>query len=257
MSELVTHRIQTHATKLKLLHLAEAVDLVVTRAQEGQLSYRDFLDLVLEEELGVREGRRFKNALKLAGLPHHKTLDSFDFAFQPDLDVVRVKELATLRFVEQKANVIFLGPPGTGKTHLAVALAIAACQRGFSIYFTTLDDLVRQLKTADHRGPLQQKLKTYLKPTVLVVDEVGYLRLDRTEANYLFQLVSRRYERGSLILTSNKTFPEWAEVLGDEVLAAAILDRLLHHAEVLTINGPSYRLKDRLSLLRAGSPARV
>jgi DNA replication protein DnaC len=168
MSELLTQRIQVAATKLKRLHLAETVDTLITRAQEGQVGYREFLDFVLEEELGVREGRRFKQALKLAGLPYHKTLDSFDFAFQPDLDVVRVKELATLRFVEQKGNAIFLGPPGTGKTQLAVALAITACQHGFSIDFTTLDDLVQQLKTAEHRNQLQHTLKTYLKAALLI-----------------------------------------------------------------------------------------
>jgi DNA replication protein DnaC len=148
MREFLTQRIQASTIKLKLLHLVEAVDTLVTRAEKGQAGYREFLDLVLEEEWGIREGRRFKQALKLPGLLSHKTLDGFDFTFQPDLDVVQVKELATLRFVEQKANTIFLGPPGTGKTYLAVALAIVACQRGFSIYFTTLDALVQQLKTA-------------------------------------------------------------------------------------------------------------
>jgi DNA replication protein DnaC len=163
MSALLTQRIQVAATKLTRLHLAEMVDTLITRAQEGQVGYREFLDLVLEEELGVREGRRFKQALKLTGLPSHKTLDSFDCAFQPDLDVVRVKELATLRFVEQKGQAIFLGPPGAGKTHVAVALAITACQQGFPIYFTTLDDLVQQLKTAEHRNQLPHQLKTSLK----------------------------------------------------------------------------------------------
>jgi DNA replication protein DnaC len=140
---------------------------------------------------------------------------------------------------------------------LAVALAIAACQRGFSIYFITLDDLVQQLKVADQRHQLHYKLKTYLKPALLVTDEVGYLRLDRVEANNFFQLICRRYERGSMIVTSNKALSEWADLLGDEVLAAGILDRLLHHAEVRPINWPSYRLKDRLSLARAGSMART
>jgi DNA replication protein DnaC len=166
MSELLTQRIQTSATTLKLLHLAEMVDALITRAQEGPVGYREFLDLVLEEELGVREGRRVKQAHKLARLPYHKTLDGFDFAFQPDLDVVRVKELATLRFVEQQGHAIFPGPPGTGKAHLAVALALAACQRGFSISCTTLDDLVQQLKTVESRHQLQHKLKTYLKPAL-------------------------------------------------------------------------------------------
>jgi DNA replication protein DnaC len=159
--------------------------------------------------------------------------------------------------VERNANAIFLGPPGTGKTHLAVALAIAACQRGFSIYFTALDDLVQQIKIAEHRNQLQPKLKAYLNPALLVVDEVGYLQLARVEANYLFQLLCRRYERGSVIATNNKAFSGWAELFGDEVLAAAILDRLLHHAEVLPINGPSYRLKDRLTLGRSGTMART
>lgn len=254
MSSLTTDRIRETATKLGLTHLTEVVTQLVDRAEAAQMGYLDFVDLLLEEELGLREGRRFRNALKLSGLPHHKTLDEFDFAFQPDLDARKVRDLATLEFVRAKSNVALLGPPGVGKTMIAVALAVAACQAGFSIYFTTLDDLVRKLRAAEATGRFNRQLGSYLRPAVLVVDEVGYLPLDRDEANMVFQLISRRYERGSMIITSNKAFTEWGNVLGDDVLATAILDRLLHHCDVLAINGPSYRLKDRLNLVTGGEP---
>lgn len=245
MSELVLDRIRDHATRLALTHLAAEAETLAGRAEADTMGYLDFLDLVLEDEVGHRDGRRFRNALKLSGLPHHKSLDTFEFAFQPDLDPRRVRDLAALAFVAAKANIALLGPPGVGKTHLAVALAVAACQAGYSIYFTTVDDLVRQLRMAEAAGRFAKKLQTYLKPAVLVLDEVGYLPLSRAEANMVFQLVSRRYERGSIILTSNKPFSDWGQVFADDILATAILDRLLHHADVVSINGPSYRLKDR------------
>jgi DNA replication protein DnaC len=182
-------------------------------------------------------------------LPHHKTLDEYDFSFQPDLDPRKVKDLATLSFVDGKANAALLGPPGVGKTHIAVAQAVAACRASYSIYFTSLDDMVRNFKTAEAAGRLTNKLGTYLRPSVLVVDEVGYQPLERAEANLVFQVISKRYEKGSIILTSNKTFSEWGQMFGDEVLATAILDRLLHHCEVISINGPSYRLKNRLKAI--------
>ena len=254
MSALVTGRIREHATRLGLTHLTDTISQLVARAETEQLGYLEFVDLLLEEELGLREGRRFRNALKLSGLPHHKTIDEFDFAFQPDLDARKVRDLATLAFIDAKSNVALLGPPGVGKTMLAVGLAVAACRAGYSIYFTSLDDLIRRLRTAEATGRFARQLQAYLRPAVLVVDEVGYLPLDRAEANMVFQLVSRRYERGSMIITSNKSFAEWGAVLGDDVLATAILDRLLHHCDVLSINGPSYRLKDRLNLVTGGDP---
>lgn len=249
MSELVTTRIRTTAVKLGLPHLAGALHEFAQRAETDKVGYLDFLDLVLEEELAVREERRFRAGLRLSKLPHHKTLDEYDFGFQPDLDPRKIRDLATLAFVQAKANLALLGPPGVGKTHIAVALAVAACRAGFTVYFTTLDDMVRHLKAADAIGQLTRKLHTYLRPNVLVVDEVGYQPLERAEANLVFQVISKRYEKGSTLLTSNKSFGEWGQVFGDEVLATAILDRLLHHCDVVAINGPSYRLKNRLAAI--------
>jgi DNA replication protein DnaC len=237
VSELLTNRIRTTAAKLGLPHLAGALQEFARRADSETMGYLDFLDLVLEEELAVREDRRFRNGLRLSKLPHHKTLDEYDFAFQPELDPRKIRDLATLAFVQAKANVALLGPPGVGKTHIAVALAVAACRAGFSVYFTTLDDMVRQLKAADTIGRLTSKLQVYLRPNVLVIDEVGYQPLERAEANLVFQVISKRYERGSTLLTSNKSFGEWGQVFGDEVLATAILDRLLHHCDVVASKG--------------------
>lgn len=249
MSELTSTRIREAADRLGLTHLPDHIADMVARAEAEQLGYFDFLDLVLGEEVELREQRRFRNALKLSGLPHHKTLAEFDYAFQPDLEPRRIKDLATLEFIDARSNIALLGPPGVGKTHVAIALAVAACQAGHSIYFTSLDDLVRKLKIAEATGRFNKQLNAFLRPSVLVVDEVGYLRLEREEANMFFQLISRRYERGSMIITSNKAFNEWGAVLGDDILATAILDRLLHHCEVLPINGPSYRLRNRMNLI--------
>ena len=170
MSELVTARIRATAAKLGLPHLTETLTGHVERADAAQMGYLDFLDLILEEELAVREERRLRHALRASKMPHHKTLDEYDFSYQPELDPRKVRDLATLAFVEARANAALLGPPGVGKTHIAVALAVAACRAGYTVYFTTLDDMVRQLKAADAIGRLASKLRTYLRPHVLVLD---------------------------------------------------------------------------------------
>jgi DNA replication protein DnaC len=253
VSELVTTRVHDTAAKLGLPHLAANLDQLVARADGQTMGYLDFVDLLLQEELAVRDERRFRAGLRLSKLPHHKTLDSYDFAFQPDLDPRKVRDLATLAFVQAHTNVALLGPPGVGKTHIAVSLAVAACRAGFTVYFSTLDDMVRNLQAADGIGRLTSKLHTYLRPNVLVIDEIGYQPLERSEANLVFQVISKRYEKGSTLLTSNKSFGEWGQIFGDEVLATAILDRLLHHCEVIAINGPSYRLKNRLHAINPSS----
>jgi DNA replication protein DnaC len=249
MGELLTERIATNARELKLLGLAETADELVDRAESAKLGYREFLDLVLESEVGVLEGRRYASRLKLSGLPHHKTLDEFDISFQPELDPKRVAELRSLRFIERRVCALLLGPPGVGKSHIAVGLAMDALRAGYLVRYTTLDDLVGDLRTAERLGKLRQKLAQYQRPHLLVCDEVGYLPLEPADANRFFQLINRRYSHSSTIVTSNKRIPEWAALLGDEVLAAAILDRLLHDAEILTINGPSWRLRGRGDIL--------
>lgn len=204
MAELITQRIAHNARELKLLGLADSADELIDRAEHAQLGYREFLDLILESEVGVLEGRRYASRLKLSGLPHHKTLDDFDVAFQPELDHKRLAELRSLRFIERRVSSLILGPPGVGKTHIAVALAMQALRAGYLVRYTTLDDLVRELRQADQLGSLRNKLAHYQRPHLLICDEVGYLPLEHADANRFFQLINRRYTRSSMIVTANK-----------------------------------------------------
>lgn len=238
MEQLTSERLQDNLMRLKLSRAAEVLDTVAEQAKENKSSYFSFLDHLLEEEVAAKEKRRIQTAMKTAGLPGAKTIEQYDFSFHPQLDKKEVMELFDLSFVAGKENVIFLGPPGVGKTHLAISLAIKACHHGFKVYFTTMDTLIKKLK----EGATRQK--AYLSSSLVVVDEVGYLPVTTEEAYLFFQFVSHRYERNSTIITSNKSFGDWQELFGDPVIATAILDRLLHHSRVVNIKGHSYRLKE-------------
>lgn len=233
---------------LEELGLDQAAGVLESKAEQaakGNWSYIEFLHWLLEEEVASRRKRSLKTRIRLAKLPANKTLTNFDFEAQPSIDQRLIAELATLSFLDRADNILLLGPPGVGKTHLAVALALRALEEGHTACFVTLNDLMINLQKADQTNKLEKRIRAYLKPKLLVIDEVGYLPLDRAKSNLLFQLISRRYEKGSIILTSNKSYGDWGSFLGDPVMAAAILDRLLHHSITINIKGESFRLRER------------
>ena len=210
----------------------------------------EILDHLLSEEVKGKRSERYETKLKYAGFPFRKTMEEFDFSFQKSIDRSVMDDLMTLRFIHNRENVVFLGPPGVGKTHLSVALGMRAPRSDTSTYYISAVKLVQSLRKEYLRDRLNILLRSYSRYALMIVDEIGYLPLNREESNLLFQLVSYRYEKSSTVFTSNKSFSEWGEVIGDQVMASAILDRILHHCTVLNIKGESYRLKDR----RKGNP---
>lgn len=242
-------RIRHDLVGLKMPRALEALDQIVRRLEHGEIGALEAIDILLAEELTLRENSRIKTALRMGRLATIKTLAGFDFSFQPTLDRDRILTLAQLGFVGRSEVVHFLGPPGTGKSHLAIALGVEAVKAGRSVYFCTLADLLSQLARAEREGRLLERIRFFCRPALLIVDEIGYLPVVPGGGNLFFQLVNARYERGSMILTSNRGFAEWGEVFGDPVVATALLDRLLHHAVVVQIEGSSYRLRQHAELM--------
>lgn len=239
-------RLGEHLRKLRLLKSGERLEALLQQAAANDVPYADFLEQVLSEEVAAKTSKNVAMRTAMARFPFVKPLETFDFSYQPSIDKKQVIDLSSCHFIEHGDNVIVLGPPGVGKTHMAVSLGLKAIEAGYRVLFTTAAHLIGSLTKAMAEGKLDDKLKFYTTPRLLIIDEIGYLPIDRQGANLFFQLISRRYERGPMILTSNQSFGAWGEVFGDRVIATAILDRLLHHAVTLNIRGNSYRLKEKL-----------
>jgi DNA replication protein DnaC len=247
-------RIRAQLADLKMPGALEHLDAILAGLDGGTLAAPTAIESLLGAQIALRNNRRLEAAMRSSRLPAVKTLADFDFSFQPSVKREQIESLHTLGFVERRENVILLGPPGVGKTHLAISLAVAAAESGRRVYYGTLGDLIASLEEAQQAGRLQQRMKTLGFPSLLVVDEIGYLPITRTGAMLFFQLMSRRYEHASTVLTSNKGFGEWGEVFGDEVMAAALVDRLVHHCHIVNIRGNSYRMKNHADLRLASTP---
>lgn len=243
---MVYNQVIKNLQKLKLDKMSTYLDTYLEEITKNNIPFLEALLTLTEKEIAFKEKRASEFNIRIAGFPFFRTIDDFDFNFQPNIDKNEILELATTRFIEEKKNVLLVGPSGVGKTHLATSLGIEAAKKRISTYFISCHDLITKLNTAHQENRLKDTLKTFNKYKLLIIDEIGYLPVDKNGANLLFQLIAKRYEKSSTIITTNQQFSKWGEVFSDNIIANAILDRLLHHSYVFNITGDSYRLKDMI-----------
>jgi DNA replication protein DnaC len=250
VSEFTYERLRENLERLKMKNTLEIIDNYLERAIADNINVVEILDHIFSEEAKAKHRRAIEKQIQMSGFPLKKGLDDFDFSFQPSIDKRQIEELATMRFIENAENVVFLGPPGVGKTHLATALGLEAARCRLSTYYINCHALIESLKKAHFENRLPERLRFLGKFKLLIIDEIGYLPMDIAGANLFFQLIARRYEKASTIFTSNKTFSAWNDIFSDVTIASAVLDRVLHHCGVVHIKGESYRLKERKEYLR-------
>jgi DNA replication protein DnaC len=235
---------------LKLSGIAKTLEVRNEQAIKEKLSYMEFLELLIEDELANRKDNSYKKRFQKAHFPFTKTLEEYDFNFQPTLNRQEIYNLATCEFIRKKENVVFIGPPGTGKTHLSISIGIKALQQGYKVIFTTVSDMMGALFESKADNSYAQKLKYYLSSDLLILDELGFRKLNEQIVDQFYEIISQRYEKGSLIITSNKTFDEWGNIFWDSILASAILDRIVHHCHLVLIKGESFRMREQKENLK-------
>jgi DNA replication protein DnaC len=245
--------LESRLKRLRLGYMAQAVEAQNSESIRQKHSYLEFLHALVDGEIAARDNKGFMKRIKAARFPVPKTLAEFDFDFQPKLDVKLVKTLAACDFIVRKENVIFVGQPGTGKTHLSVALGMKACEAGYHVRFTTIQDLAATLRAAMADHTTEERISDFVEPDLVILDELGFTPLDPLLADAFYRIIASRYERASTIITSNKSFESWAEIFPDAVIASAVLDRLVHHAHLIPIIGDSYRMKELKARKKGGS----